>query len=128
MTPQEIDRKMAEFMGYKLCGLGQFYTENDQTKWIVFNSDSIHSPTGKCYPEDKVWSPSTNIAQAFQCAFKSELLITLQTYPDKTASCGMSEPYTNKCEPRRIFQPQFADTPAMAICLAILAAIEKGKP
>ena len=100
MTPQEIDRKLAtDVMMYqpRVMPRGTLVWATPSSGWM---------------PQAD-WSPSSNIAQAFECAEKLGKPIVVQKLTD-IWECN-------------IIGFHRGNTPALAISRAILAAIEKGK-
>ena len=125
MTNAEIDRKLATFMGKPVR---EEYDGNGD-KFLCLASIKM------C---NVIWNPSQSIAQAFECAEKM--------IPQNQEECtSMDRPYRFRLElmitgaGKRWFwiasfyhwkelrwDTREDNSPAMAICLAILAA--KGKP
>ena len=135
MTNAEIDRKLAtECMGYTereekpFEFAGKMKTDHacveyvDGERFIAYKTlpeIAKHDPDSE-YP---IWSPSSNIAQAFECAEKfHEYVLGKDQYDDRGPYfCTISN------EKMQYIGHGHDKAPAMAICLAILAAIEKGK-
>ena len=119
MTNEEIDRKLAtECMGWTRHTLrsGDWWCQNSKQDFKEI----------QC----KDWSPSTNIAQAFECLDKLEAYVNMMmwSYPDTKKYRVQIYSGDYETDRHKILSDAESDTPAMAICLAILAAIEKGKP
>lgn len=104
----DLDRLMAErVMGWKL----------GDTYW---HGESVGGISAKYSIND--WHPTSDIAQAMMCAKKIGGLVLTEEYPEKhggerwCAEIGWQAPAIGNAN---------ADTPALAICKAIAAALKE---